>query len=182
MGYAVGSLISLLQCWQSARLTTRRAMDLGSQDVTIFDDSDLQQLLDLVCRLGDGAHRLRQVCQSSFPAIVTAREVFTAAGFDYSCCDVDQRPGTEYIDFNTMSFDSVQYGEFDLVMNAGTTEHLSNPVPAFFLMHSLCRTGGLLFHEVPLSGWFNHGLINLTPKFWHTLTWANSYEVLTAFV
>ncbi len=182
MGYAVQNFSQLGDLIEQVGLNGRRVMDLGSQDVTIFNEPDYRNLADFVRRFGGDAARVRGLIGPNFPAVITARDVFAAAGFEYICCDVDQRPGTVYIDFNDLAFDRALYNKFDLVMNAGTTEHLSNPVAAFFLMHQLCRRGGLLFNEVPFSGWTNHGLNNLTAKFWHSLRWMNSYRVLSATI
>jgi hypothetical protein len=114
--------------------------------------------------------------------MVPAADVFNAIGVSYTCFDVDDRPGTIYVDYNTLRFDRSLYGQFDVVANAGTTEHLGNPNACFLLMHQCCRVGGLLFNNVPLCGYANHGLNNLTPKFWHTLRWMNSYDVVDAHV
>jgi hypothetical protein len=182
MGYAVGGLVHVGQILRTTRTTGKRVIDLGSQDVTIFDDADAENLRCFVEEFGGDPNSLKGNLKAPFPIIMSAADIFAAAGFDYRCCDVDRRPGTVYVDFNTLAFDQSLYGQFDLVLNAGTTEHLPNPLAAFFFMHHLCRRGGLLYNEVPVSGWFNHGLNNLTPKFWHTLRWMNSYEVITAVI
>jgi len=182
MGYAVGSLVHLGQILRSTQIRERHIMDLGSQDVTIFDGADAQNLQGFIKEFGGPPDALSAKLAGPFPIIIPAAEIFSAAGFVYRCCDVDRRAGTVYVDFNTLAFDQSLYGQFDIVMNAGTTEHLPNPLAAFFLMHYLCRKDGLLYNEVPLSGWFNHGLNNLTPKFWHTLRWMNSYKVMCAII
>jgi hypothetical protein len=182
MGYKTECLIELADILRSAELTGKRVIDLGSQDVTLLDSGDVQRVREFVALLGGGRDWSVPSLRGSYPIVIAAREIFVAAGFDYTCCDVDRRPGTLYVDYNSLAFDRSLYGKFDLVLNAGTTEHLPNPAAAFFFMHYLCRKGGLLYNEVPLSGWFNHGLSNLTPKFWHTLRWMNSYCVLSAIV
>ena len=180
MGYATGSLLKIAEMLENTGQKGRRVLDLGSQDVTVFDEGDLDNLSTFVARFGGDVGRLRSLFPGPFPALTAVGEVFSAAGFEYICCDVDRRPKTLYIDFNALDFDQTLYGRFDLVMNAGTTEHLANPVAAFFLMHHLCKVNGILYNEVPLSGWLNHGLNNLTPKFWHTIQWINDYRVLWA--
>lgn len=182
MGYAIQNFWRIADLVQSVGLTGRRVIDLGSQDVRIFSDADFKLLEESVRKFGGDPARLRTLFVPPYPVVISARDVFEASGFEYVCCDVDQRPGTVYVDFNTLAFDRRLYGEFDFVMNAGTTEHLPNPLAAFFLMHQLCATDGMLFNEVPFSGWTNHGLNNLTAKFWHTLRWMNSYRVLSATV
>jgi SAM-dependent methyltransferase len=183
VGYAVQNLLQLRALLQSEGMTGRRVADLGSQDVTIADQTDVDNLIDFVRRFGGDVTRLsKSVDGRLLPTTIPARDVFSCAGFAYVCCDVDRRPGTIHVDFNSLAFDRTWYDKFDLVMNAGTIEHLANPAAAFFFMHHLCRAGGVLFNEVPFSGWTNHGLCNLTAKFWHSLQWMNSYRVLSATI
>jgi cyclopropane fatty-acyl-phospholipid synthase-like methyltransferase len=41
---------------------------------------------------------------------------------------------------------------FDLLINAGTTEHVVNHDNAFRVMHDLVKVGGFMIHEVPVAG------------------------------
>ena len=105
-----------------------------------------------------------------------ARVVFDCLGFEYHCCDIDERDGTVYLDFNALPNVSEYFGQFDFVANSGTTEHVLNSSSAFFYMHSFAKVGGVLCSYVPLFGLGNHGIVNHTPKFWHTLHWMNRYD------
>lgn len=67
---------------------------------------------------------------------------------------------------------------FDLVVNAGTTEHVANQANAFAIIHDLCRVGGLMYHELPAGGAIDHGLISYEPKFFVCLCKANGYEII----
>ena len=182
MGYAVQNFLNLAAAIRSCNLSGVRVFDLGSQDVKIFDEVDYENLVGFIAQFNGDKSRIPELVEGKFPAVISARDVFSAAGFEYSCCDFDQRSETIYLDFNTLAFDRTLYGTFDLVMNAGTTEHISNYIAVFFLMHQICKADGILFNEVPLSGWTNHGFNNLTAKFWHTLCWMNSYRTLLAQV
>ena len=55
-------------------------------------------------------------------------------------------------------------GCFPLVVNVGTTEHSASPAATFALMHELCAKDGFLYHDVPLFGYGNHGLIEISPQ------------------
>ena len=48
MGYAVGGLVHVGQILRTTRTTGKRVIDLGSQDVTIFDDADAENLRELL--------------------------------------------------------------------------------------------------------------------------------------
>lgn len=115
------------------------------------------------------------------PEVITpAAVIFKKAGFDYKCFDVDYRDGTEYTDFHSFAFDRSLYGRFDVTFNSGTSEHLIAPHGLMFFMHHATKVGGLMWHMVPVFGYGNHGLNNLTPKFWHQLAAYNGYEIVHA--
>jgi hypothetical protein len=60
----------------------------------------------------------------------------------------------------------------------GTTEHLASPVLGLAFMHYACKVGGAMFTDTPIFGWGNHGLANMTPKFWHLLRITNGYRIV----
>jgi len=94
---------------------------------------------------------------------------------------VDERPGTLRVDLARFEIPRPR-GQYGLVVNVGTTEHLASPAATFALMHEMCAEGGIFYHDVPLFGLGNHGLMNPTPKFWHALIWMNEYNVRTVRV
>jgi hypothetical protein len=150
-----------------------RVLDLGSQDIQINSAAELRQLNDFI---GNGAH----LSVASYPAMFKAGEVWTRTGRNYSCVDVDDRPGTIYVDLQACEFPAELKYAFDLVVNAGTTEHLANPAGGLAFAHFACRDGGVMAHDVPLFGFMNHALNCPTPKFWTILRWLNDYEILSA--
>jgi len=109
-----------------------------------------------------------------------ASKVFKALGMNYTCVDVDHREGTRYVDFHSCQFPRDMYDQFDVTLNAGTSEHLLNPLGLMVYMHQVTRVGGLMWHNVPVFGLANHGMNNLTPKFWHQIITYNRYEVVRA--
>ncbi len=175
MGYSAGMFQEI------ANLGLRRAarvMDVGSQDVWIGSTADLDVINAFVSALGGTPF------SQSTPVgrMMEAKDVFERAGLEYFRSDVDERPGTIYVDLNKLVFPVTMRDSIDLVVNVGTTEHLSNPIGGFALMHYLAKPGGILYHDVPLFGFGNHGLVNPTPKFWHALIWMNQYERISSSV
>lgn len=154
-------------------LPSREILDVGAQDVTISSAAELEQLNRFVEQHNPGGEPLRV---SQFPVTIEAREVYTKAGFTYTCIDVDERPGTLRVDLARFEIPRPR-GKYGLVVNVGTTEHLASPAATFAIMHEMCAEGGMLYHDVPLFGLGNHGLMNPTPKFWHALIWMNGYAV-----
>jgi hypothetical protein len=154
-----------------------RLMDFGSQDIVVSNRPHLDQLLEL---LGILRSPWRPSANIEFPAVLSIHQLLENSSVDYYCLDIDDRPRTIDIDLNLGDFDRMYKGYFDMVFNCGTTEHVSNTVTAFFSIHQMCRDGGIMLHSTPLFGMGNHGFVNLTPKFWHTLIWMNEYRVLKA--
>jgi hypothetical protein len=155
-----------------------RFMDMGSQDAALFDKTDWERINRFL--RSHGAAALSEPEQ--WPSVIEAKSVFEAAGYTYFRCDVDERPDTIFVDLARLCFPKQLRASMDLVANVGTTEHLANPVGGFALIHYLTKVGGIMFHDVPLFGYGNHGLTNPTPKFWHALRWMNTYELVSARV
>jgi hypothetical protein len=57
---------------------------------------------------------------------------------------------------------------FDLVINAGTTEHVSNQENAFRVIHDLTKRGGMMNHEVPAGGMIDHGFFSYQAEVLHS--------------
>lgn len=174
MGYSYGTVDWL------ARLGLRSGsaiLDLGSQDIYLNAGGELAAVNAFITDRGG-----TPIEAHTFPAQIPTANVWTRAGFSYACVDVDERPGTICVDLQSFDFPATVKGRFDLVVNAGTTEHLANPVGGFAFAHFACRAGGILAHDVPLFGYGNHGLTNPTPKFWALLCYLNGYEPISASV
>ena len=78
--------------------------------------------------------------------------------------------------------DPVDLGrQFDMVMNLGTVEHVFNVAQAFKTIHDHTRSGGLMIHGMPFSGWVDHGFYGFNPTLYWDLAGANGYDVLVMF-
>ena len=162
----------LLELNQRGVATGAEVGDCGSQD---FAASEIVQVNKFL-------HSLHGAEPFAVDKITPAADVFRRAGYRYTCFDVDYREGTIYLDFHRFKFPREFYGKFDVTLNGGTSEHLIAPHGLMFFMHQATKVGGLMFHQVPVFGMGNHGLNNLTPKFWHQLATYNGYEIVSAQV
>lgn len=152
-----------------------RVLDLGSQDIVFNSNAEVIEVNKFIARGGG-----KPIAVHSFPQVVPVAAIWSEAGYPHSCIDVDDRRGTIRVDLQGCEYPSdLKYG-FDLVVNAGTTEHLANPAGGLAFAHYACRKGGVMAHDVPLFGYMNHALVNPTPKFWTILQVMNGYEVMSA--
>jgi len=63
---------------------------------------------------------------------------------------------------------------YDLVLDAGTLEHLSNTSRAVNNIFSLLRPGGIYYFSGPCNGWVDHGFFQFSPTFYKDLVFHNS--------
>jgi hypothetical protein len=71
-------------------------------------------------------------------------------------------------------------GQFDLVTNFGTTEHVEpNQYEPFLHIHNLCKINGIMIHEVPVFGhWKGHCKYYYDEAFFNYLSTENNYSIL----
>ncbi len=68
--------------------------------------------------------------------------------------------------------------QYDVVTNIGTTEHIFNQYSVFKSIHNLTKPDGLMFHQVPGQGYYDHGFYNYQPTFFFDLAAANDYSII----
>jgi hypothetical protein len=112
------------------------------------------------------------------PTAPLARIFWQWLEFNHAAIDIDESPGSIPLDLNYDTVPLEEKGKYDLVTNLGTTEHVANQLNAFKLIHELTKLGGVMVHELPAQGMFNHGLINYNPKFFWMLARSNRYKWL----
>jgi len=110
------------------------------------------------------------------PQAPFARGFYEWLGFRYASIDIDGSPGSIPIDLNYDAVPRRHKGKYQLVTNLGTTEHIANQLNAFRAIHELTAPNGIMFHQLPSQGMFNHGLVNYNPKFFWMLARSNGYK------
>jgi hypothetical protein len=105
-------------------------------------------------------------------------EITDLASIEYASIDVC--PGlknTEILDLNFDALPDRMLGHYDVVFNFGTTEHIVNQWNCFEVMHDALRVGGVAYHQLPASGYLDHGYYCYTPLFFRELADANGYVI-----
>ena len=104
-----------------------------------------------------------------------SRQFWVSLGVDYAAIDLGGHRDSVALDLNNDEVPTALIGQFDLVVNSGTSEHIANQAQTFRIIHDLTKLGGLMYHEVPAGSW-DHGLFNYTPKFFLLLHKQNDYQ------
>jgi hypothetical protein len=109
-------------------------------------------------------------------------DILSKAGFSYLSYDIFDGYNTFVFDLNRDSVPRDQFGTFDVVLNCGTSEHVLGQFNCFKVIHDAVRTGGVMYHEVPFTGYLDHGYFNYQPRLFFDLAKANGYEIIEASV
>jgi hypothetical protein len=72
-------------------------------------------------------------------------------------------------------------GLFDITINNGTAEHVFNIGQVFKTVHEKTATGGIMIHEGPFTGWYNHGFYNIQPTLFYDVAAINGYGIMGFF-
>jgi hypothetical protein len=183
MGTTVKNLSRLLDFNDRGLLPAEAAiLDLGAQQLSL--GSNVEFLRDFIARFAERDPRLRpaadyrkhelaRLCDGGFTG-----ELLTACGFEYRALDLIHGHSTILFDLNLHQPSKDLVGKFALVTNFGTTEHLINQYLAMKTMHDLTKLGGIIYHDVPMSGYYEHGYFSYTPCFFRDLAAANRYEIV----
>lgn len=106
--------------------------------------------------------------------------LFTALGYpEMEALDFTDAEGAQHVhDLNHPCPDHLR-GQFDVVLDGGTTEHIFHIGAALDTCHELLKPGGVVMSYVAADGWFGHGFFQTGPdvpwRYWHH---ARGYEML----
>lgn len=108
------------------------------------------------------------------------RDFYLKNGFEsYLAADINENMHATIIDLNQSIHPHKlgTLGQFNLVTNIGTGEHIFNQDTVMSNAHALCIKGGIIYHQLPFN-WFNHGFYNFNPLLFYDLAAANGYEII----
>jgi hypothetical protein len=104
-------------------------------------------------------------------------EVTDLTNIEYNSVDVCPGLKTEILDLNFDKIPDHMRGYYDVVFNFGTTEHIFNQWNCFEFMHDALKVGGVMYHQLPASGYLDHGYYCYTPLFFREMAQANQYAI-----
>jgi hypothetical protein len=116
------------------------------------------------------------------PEAPSSKPFWESLGFSYAAIEYAGHRDAISLDLNRDAVPPALRGQFDFLINTGTTEHVANQDNAFRVCHDLVAPGGLMLHAVPGGGNMTHGLFNYTPKFFWHLCRENGYGVIKLLI
>lgn len=181
--HEITELISELDFQQSPSV-----LDIGAQNLY---RADADSIVAFIRRFNDvydpaalKAYAMRLSLGSQFfPGIggingAWLGDLLVRAGIDYRSFDIFDGYRTTIFDLNRDDLDPAMAGTFDLVLNAGTTEHVLNQLNCFKVIHEAAKVGGLIYHSLPMTAHLDHGYFNYNPRLHLDIANANRYEIV----
>jgi len=109
----------------------------------------------------------------------STKEFYESIGFSkYLAIDVNTEKDAIALDLNLDLRKEYNYTEqYDLVTNNGTGEHIFNQLTVFKNVHDLCKVGGIMIHNLPFTGYLDHGFYNFQPNLFVELARSNKYTM-----
>jgi SAM-dependent methyltransferase len=117
-----------------------------------------------------------QHLKDGYKGFSTAKKYFESLGVYHISIDLNGKDGALALNLNT-EIDFKKLGQFDVVTNMGTSEHVQNNDQCFENIHNLCRDGGIMIHLVPAFGTI-HGRRQYTLEWLNSISEIKGYKVL----
>lgn len=109
-----------------------------------------------------------------------AEPYFEGLGHDVISIDILGCQGSYVADLREDLSNSIWWGQFDLILQHGTIEHIDGSIyMAFKNIHEACKVGGIMIHENPKTGnWPKHGYHYFSQSFFMILADNLRYKLL----
>ncbi|MGJ5177478.1 hypothetical protein ACQR16_05700 [Bradyrhizobium oligotrophicum] len=162
--------------------SNNRLLDIGPQTIYFARAEQIREIVERQGQPAAGAAAVERLVHFSTPRpgerTTMLSEIADLAAIEYEAIDVC--PGlknTNIIDLNFDAIPEALRGASDVVLNFGTTEHILNQWNCFEVMHDAAKVGGVIYHQLPASGYLDHGYFCYTPLFFRELAHANGYSI-----
>lgn len=109
----------------------------------------------------------------------TYKHHFQSLGIRHVSVDWNGEDGALALDLREPQWETL--GEFDMVTNIGTTEHVTNQYGAWENIHHCCRVGGVVVSITPYHdgrSWWWHGVWYPKESFFENFAKKNGYKII----
>ena len=165
-------------------------LDIGSSNLYSATPEDIKYFLRKYRRssIPDvDEFATRMAAGSSYDPVIGGRneafvgELFEKVGMRYVSFDIAAGYRTTILDLNHAVLPIAFQGEFDLVLNFGTTEHILNQLNGFKVIHDAAKVDGYIYHSLPAVGYVDHGYVTYTGRCFFDLAGCNDYELVVCW-
>lgn len=158
-----------------------RALVIGKQEVNGSERQVKRWIEESGCRAAAVRVRLSPVAQLERTFQVDDASLFELMGFgDVESLDVSPYEGARLLaDLNRPLPATLagHRGRYQLLVDAGSTEHVFNVPQVLRNYHELLAPGGVVIHILPASNYVDHGFYMFSPTFFHDYYTANRWTL-----
>jgi hypothetical protein len=162
-----------------------KILDIGPQNVLFVREEQIREFLERQggANLSDAAldAEVKRLVYFSTPRpgerTMLLSEITDLTNIEYNSVDVCPGLKTTILDLNFDFAPEDMLEHYDVVFNFGTTEHIFNQWNCFEFMHDTLKVGGVVYHQLPASGYLDHGYYCYTPLFFQEMAQANGYVI-----
>lgn len=122
----------------------------------------------------------------------TGKDYFTKRGYEHVSVDINGLHGAEVRDLSKPEQFQDLHGSWDILTNAGTTEHVEpyeSQYECYNILHDCLKVGGIAIHLVPdvyerdeHGRWINHCRYYYSKSFFEMLAKECEYELLSTSI
>ncbi|NKD55222.1 MULTISPECIES: hypothetical protein [unclassified Haematospirillum] len=179
MGFIKANIIPVLE--ESKRRPFKgRLLLLGQGDIYFSDDA-YRQMAQMVGVELDGSVQPALSYKPDFAekGCLDTQSVFRRLGFsEVMALDCSDFEGADILhDMNAPDIPEQWRGQFDVVMDHGTLEHIFHFPNAMHAVFQFLKIGGRAITSSPVSGFFDHGFYMMQPTLFRDFYAANAWEV-----
>jgi len=182
MGLGPGVARLYLELWQRGVFQNiKSVVDMGSQEL-MLTQPQFREMMRESCITNYNEADFANLDYFPGQPRMSARAFYQLLGIEkYNSVDINGEHGAIRHDLNLPFEDSTRFGQYDLVTDYGSNEHVFNIVEPYRTMHRLCKPGGVLVNSQCVVG--GNGYYNFDPSFFEGMAAANGYRILyCAFV
>jgi hypothetical protein len=149
-------------------------LDVGVSELFCADDPD--SINRFVAHFGGQSYPQDELARMANRGL--AQHLMARCGLNYAAIDYADFPSVIRLDLNKDRLPVSHHGQYQLICNAGTSEHILHQYNVFEVIHDAASEGALMYHGVPAWGDFEHGVLHYSPRFFWALAKANQYEIV----
>jgi SAM-dependent methyltransferase len=172
MGIAKGMASLLCECKNDFPVGGK-VLQLGKQNILVRSD----QLSKVMAKFGLPPR------PAKMSAKITDVDFFKALGFQtVESLDADSYEGADHIhDFNKPVPEEMK-GQYDLVFDGGTLEHIFDFPQSLKNIFDLLKPGGIIIHASPSHNHVDHGFYMFSPTVFYDYYSVNKFEILKSYI
>jgi len=179
MGMARETIFLLLRLQKKGYLNSASVLQLGRQSGIV----SYRQMNRIGKRFDRKFSQKKRDNYDFYRNYPSGDEIFQLLGFNsIQSLDSNEYEGATFThDLNKPLLEK-NFGEFDLVYDGGTTEHIFDQITVLANIYKLLKIGGIVIHHTPANNFLDHGYFQPSPSFYYEYYLANGFELIDSFL